>query len=184
MNKIVSSRTTSSSSDEQDNFPSASQSMDPEGIKQSFRQHLNFTLARYGHSDSSSYLFQALALTLRDRLVERLSTTTRTELDGEQRSVAYISMEFLMGRTLNNALLNLGIEQEVREALAEMDVNLDDIIDEEEDAGLGNGGLGRLAACFLDSCEGRSAASEFSSAGAPNATTTMRDACATGGWTV
>ncbi len=144
----------------QDNTPATNGApktlaMDPEGIRTSFRQHLKYTLARGQHDHAgadNSYLFQALALTLRDRLIERLTETAQARAATDVRQVAYISMEFLMGRTLNNALLNLGIEQQVRDALAAEGIKFDDVINEEQDAGLGNGGLGRLAACFLDSC--------------------------------
>ncbi|CAG9227870.1 glycogen phosphorylase [Paraburkholderia tropica] len=93
----------------------------------------------------------AAALAVRDRLVERWMITTRRQYDQDVKRVYYLSMEFLIGRTFSNALLALGIHDQMKEALADVGVDLDSVIDLEPDAALGNGGLGRLAACFLDS---------------------------------
>ncbi|WP_322045985.1 glycogen/starch/alpha-glucan phosphorylase [Paraburkholderia sp. J67] len=93
----------------------------------------------------------AAALAVRDRLVERWMTTTRRQYDQDVKRVYYLSMEFLIGRTFSNALLALGIYEPMKEALAGVGVDMESLIDLEPDAALGNGGLGRLAACFLDS---------------------------------
>ncbi|HEY7776540.1 MAG TPA: glycogen/starch/alpha-glucan phosphorylase, partial [Kineobactrum sp.] len=98
------------------------------------------------------YLYQALAFTVRDRLVAQWRDTRDTYQQKECRGISYLSLEFLMGRTLNNALLNLDLEVPVRKALQSWACELEAVEQEELDAGLGNGGLGRLAACFLDSC--------------------------------
>jgi starch phosphorylase len=94
---------------------------------------------------------QAASLAVRDRLVARWMKTTTHQYQAHVKRVYYLSMEFLMGRTFSNALLALGIRDEVRQALAGLGVDLDALCDLEPDAALGNGGLGRLAACFLDS---------------------------------
>ncbi|WP_321886508.1 glycogen/starch/alpha-glucan phosphorylase [Paraburkholderia bannensis] len=93
----------------------------------------------------------AAALAVRDRLVERWMVTTRRQYDQDVKRVYYLSMEFLIGRTFSNALLALGIYEPMKEALAGVGVDMEALIDLEPDAALGNGGLGRLAACFLDS---------------------------------
>ena len=93
----------------------------------------------------------AISLAVRDRLVERWMKTTRAQYAQDAKRVYYLSMEFLIGRTFTNALLALDIYPGVKQALAEMGVDFDQIADLEHDAALGNGGLGRLAACFLDS---------------------------------
>ncbi len=113
-------------------------------------RHFHFSLGRDKVQDSHLYLYNALAITIRDRLVAQWRNTRETR--GHQRRVGYISLEFLMGRALNNAILNLDLDDTVRDALKGYCCDLEDVEQAEHDAGLGNGGLGRLAACFLDSC--------------------------------
>ncbi|MCO4876077.1 glycogen/starch/alpha-glucan phosphorylase [Paraburkholderia caribensis] len=93
----------------------------------------------------------AAALAVRDRLVARWMKTTRLQYEQDVKRVYYLSMEFLIGRTFTNALLALGIYDQMKEALSGLGVDMDALVDLEPDAALGNGGLGRLAACFLDS---------------------------------
>src|SRR5262249_59567215 len=95
--------------------------------------------------------FLALALAVRDRMIDIHLETERRRDVADAKRVYYLSMEFLLGRSLRNNLLNLGVHEEARQLLAEMGMNLDEVEDAEVDAALGNGGLGRLAACFLDS---------------------------------
>src|SRR3989338_5649874 len=92
-----------------------------------------------------------LAYTVRDRLIERWLSTKRSYYKRSVKRVYYLSLEFLVGRTLGNSMVNLGIEDECTKALEDMGCKMEDIWEAEWDAGLGNGGLGRLAACFLDS---------------------------------
>jgi starch phosphorylase len=113
-------------------------------------RHFHFSLGRDKVQESHLYLYNALAITIRDRLVDQWRKTRESR--GHQRRVSYISLEFLMGRTLNNAILNLDLDDTVRDALKGYCCDLEDVEQSEHDAGLGNGGLGRLAACFLDSC--------------------------------
>ncbi|MFN8606596.1 MAG: glycogen/starch/alpha-glucan phosphorylase [Vulcanimicrobiota bacterium] len=96
-------------------------------------------------------LFRALAFTIRDRLVQRWAATQQTYHAKKVKRVYYLSAEFLMGRLLTNNLMNLGVYDVAQEALSELGVDMGQLLDREADAGLGNGGLGRLAACFLDS---------------------------------
>ena len=95
--------------------------------------------------------YMALAYTVRDRLLHRWVKTVETWLQEDVKIVCYLSAEFLMGPHLGNNLLNLGIEDPVRQAVAATGQNLDELLKQEEEPGLGNGGLGRLAACYLDS---------------------------------
>jgi starch phosphorylase len=120
-------------------------------LKQLFQHHLTCSLGKRPEKAVNLDRYHALALTIRD-LMMRDWIATRDEYEEKNpRMVCYISLEFLIGRTLGNAMVNLGVEQEASEAMAELGFNIDEIRDEEVDAGLGNGGLGRLAACFLDS---------------------------------
>jgi starch phosphorylase len=101
---------------------------------------------------SPFYVCEALSLTIRDRLMERWKATYDTYIKTDTKQVFYLSMEFLMGRTLSNAMLNLGITDQATQAMHDLGIEIEELIDRELDAGLGNGGLGRLAACFVDSC--------------------------------
>ncbi|GFO61544.1 alpha-1,4 glucan phosphorylase [Geomonas silvestris] len=126
--------------------------MDVPGLIQDFRHHYAHHLGRDKYSRSPRYHYQALAYTVRERLMERWSATRYAYHDSECKSGYYLSLEFLMGRALGNALLNLGITDRASTALLQLGIKLEDLAEQEIDAGLGNGGLGRLAACFLDSC--------------------------------
>jgi len=115
-------------------------------------RHYGLTLGRDEREGDHRYLFEALALTLRDRIVGRWRETQAKHRRSGPRQVAYLSMEFLVGRSLHNAIHALDLADETREAIARYACELEEVEAEELDAGLGNGGLGRLAACFLDSC--------------------------------
>ena len=119
--------------------------------KRSIADKLYYALARFPAVATPNDRYLAVALAVRDRLVERWLATASTYAREGSRTVCYLSAEFLLGPHLANNLLNLGVEREVRQALAEMECSLDEVIAQEEEPGLGNGGLGRLAACYLDS---------------------------------
>jgi len=126
--------------------------MTADAILEDFTHYFGRTLGRRTISANSPFLYQALVFAARDRLMERWARTRKATETADRCRVAYLSLEFLMGRLLGNALLNLGIEDETSEALSRLGLDLEDVYEREHDAGLGNGGLGRLAACFLDSC--------------------------------
>lgn len=116
------------------------------------QRHYVRTLGRDKLNYSNHYKYQALAYTIRDRLMECWKSTREANTGQQGKRAYYLSLEFLMGRTLGNAILNLGLDEQTAEALHALGINQEEMIEEELDKGLGNGGLGRLAACFIDSC--------------------------------
>ena len=126
--------------------------MDKEHLVADFKHYYGHRLGRDEHCKSPHYAYEALAMVVSDRLIVRCKETYNAYRDEDCKRAFYLSMEFLMGRTLSNAMLNLGINNAVDNAMYELGLELEELIDSEPDAGLGNGGLGRLAACFIDSC--------------------------------
>ena len=126
--------------------------MDAGQLADDISRHFNNTLGRDKHCKSAHYSYTALALAVRDRLMERWKSTAYAYEEGDTKRAFYLSLEFLMGRTLGNAMLNLGLENPLHKALHDLGLDLEELLESEPDAGLGNGGLGRLAACFIDSC--------------------------------
>src|SRR5919109_480505 len=120
-------------------------------VLHSFTNHLLYSLAKDQYSATARDRFMSLALTVRDRLIERWIATQQRYYRRDAKRVYYLSAEFLMGRALANNLLNLGLYDTAHEAMRMMGLEIADLMEQETDAGLGNGGLGRLAACFLDS---------------------------------
>jgi len=126
--------------------------MTADAILSDFTHYFGRMLGRRTIQVDSPFLYQSVVYAARDRLMERWNKTRNTVEANDSRRVAYLSLEFLMGRLLRNALLNLGMEEETTAALDRIGLDLEDVCEREKDTGLGNGGLGRLAACFLDSC--------------------------------
>jgi starch phosphorylase len=126
--------------------------MTADSMLEAFTHYFGRMLGRQTIRTKSPFLYQAVVFAARDRLMERWTKTRNATQRDDKRRVAYLSLEFLMGRLLRNALLNLGIEEATSEALERLGLDLENVYERERDAGLGNGGLGRLAACFLDSC--------------------------------
>jgi starch phosphorylase len=120
-------------------------------LKRAFLDNL-FYLQGISQSEASLYdYYVALAYTIRDRLLHRFLKTVETYRKTQSKLVCYLSAEFLMGRHLGNNLINLGMYDKIRQVVEELGIDFDEILEQEPDPGLGNGGLGRLAACFLDS---------------------------------
>ncbi len=133
-------------------LPRSTLGMDAESLKKGFLGHLEFTLAELPrHVDTEWEPYVALALTVRDRMILRWLHTQDAYYEQDVKRVYYLSLEYLMGRTLGNSLVNMGLLDECARALHDLGYRLEDLREAEWDAGLGNGGLGRLAACFLDS---------------------------------
>ncbi|KAF7704722.1 hypothetical protein HF521_021794 [Silurus meridionalis] len=120
-------------------------------IKKSFNRHLHFTLVKDRNVATPRDYYFALAHTVRDHLVGRWIRTQQHYYEKDPKRIHYLSLEFYMGRTLQNTMINLGLQNACDEAIYQLGLDLEELEDIEEDAGLGNGGLGRLAACFLDS---------------------------------
>ncbi len=122
-----------------------------ETLTRAFQDNLLYIQGKYKAIATANDFYMALAYTMRDRLLHRWLRTLETYEAQNVKSVYYLSAEFLMGRHLGNALINLELYENVRQAVQDSGLNLDEILETEPDPGLGNGGLGRLAACFLDS---------------------------------
>src|SRR5215510_4576651 len=120
-------------------------------VAASIRHHMRYSLGKTGEQPSTRDLFMALALTVRDWLVDRMLATEERHHQAQAKRLYYLSMEYLLGRSLATNLANLGLLDACRETLLTMGADLEEVRESEADAALGNGGLGRLAACFLDS---------------------------------
>ena len=125
--------------------------LEVENIKQSFLDNLFYGLGRVPSVATRNDLYTALALTVRARVFRHGIRTVQTHEEQQARRVAYLSAEYLPGPHLGLNLLNLGITEQARQALSQLGYDLDDLIEQEEEPALGNGGLGRLAACYMDS---------------------------------
>jgi len=122
-----------------------------DALREDFEHHLRLTLAKDRYTATDHDRYYALALAVRDRLVERWIATQQTHHKQNVKRIYYLSLEFLIGRLLGNNVINLQLEETCREAMSQLGQHWEALRDHEVDAGLGNGGLGRLAACFLDS---------------------------------
>jgi glycogen phosphorylase len=120
-------------------------------LQQAIVDHLRYSVGRPAAALTSQHYYRALALAVRDRMQQRWIASTQTYLDLSRKVACYLSAEFLIGPQLGNNLLSLQIQDEARAALAALGQDLDEILACEPEPGLGNGGLGRLAACYLDS---------------------------------
>ncbi|XP_015276093.1 PREDICTED: glycogen phosphorylase, liver form [Gekko japonicus] len=120
-------------------------------LKKGFNRHLHFTLVKDRNVATTRDYYFALAHTVRDHLVGRWIRTQQYYYEKDPKRVYYLSLEFYMGRTLQNTMINLGLQNACDEAIYQLGLDIEELEEIEEDAGLGNGGLGRLAACFLDS---------------------------------
>lgn len=128
-------------------------SQDPESysLANQIAEHLEFRLVKDKITVTPKDIYSSLAMSVRDRMIRKWLRTQHQYIEENSKKVYYLSLEFLMGRLLGNALTNLGFYEKCAEIMKELGYNLEDIINFESDMGLGNGGLGRLAACFMDS---------------------------------
>lgn len=122
-----------------------------EALKTKIQHHLISFQGRDPERSGAEDMYQAIAYTMRDIMVEKWIETQKTFYKEEKKRVYYLSLEFLIGRSLGNAMSNLGVLRDVEQAVEELGFDMEEIRNMEEDAALGNGGLGRLAACFMDS---------------------------------
>jgi starch phosphorylase len=125
--------------------------LSPKAIEQDIKDNLYLIQGRVPRTATRNDWFMAVAYTVRDRILQRWMQTIEAYIGNKQKSVSYLSAEFLIGPQLGCNLISLGIFSQVREAVANLGQDLDQLLEQEEEPGLGNGGLGRLAACFLDS---------------------------------
>ncbi|MGQ0568836.1 MAG: glycogen/starch/alpha-glucan phosphorylase, partial [Armatimonadota bacterium] len=130
---------------------SAENGLTVEGIKYAFDVNLKYSLAKDQYSATDFDNFMAAAYSIRDRMIERWINTQQRYHKQNLKRVYYLSMEFLIGRLFMSSILNLGIKGQAKKGFEKAGLALEELADQEYDAGLGNGGLGRLAACFLDS---------------------------------
>ena len=125
--------------------------LDKETLKRAFLDSLFYMQGKFPALATQRDCYLALAYVVRDRLLQRWVSTAAAYTEQRSRTVAYLSAEFLIGPHLGNNLVNLGIYAEAQQAVAELGLDFDGLLQQEDEPGLGNGGLGRLAACFLDS---------------------------------
>ena len=137
--------------DPTENSENAGSSQLVEEMKESIRRQLRLTLARHLDSATPRELWMATCLAVREKIIDRFIETQSAHNNQDARRVYYLSLEYLMGRLLNTNLCNSGLREAVSFALTDLGFDLETLCEEEHDMGLGNGGLGRLAACFLDS---------------------------------
>ncbi|NGX53736.1 MAG: Glycogen phosphorylase, partial [Chlamydiae bacterium] len=124
---------------------------DADFLRKVISKHLHFTLGKDKYTATKRDLYECVAYTVRDQLVGRWINTQQQYYDADVKRVYYLSLEFLIGQTLLNSLVNLELLDNCRKAVHDLGFDLEQLLEMESDAGLGNGGLGRLAACFLDS---------------------------------
>ena len=124
---------------------------DKQAIQKSIISHIEYTLARTRFDLDNQILYQGVSLSVRDHLLEAWNDSQSNIKVNDPKRIYYLSIEFLLGRLLQNALINLNLEDKYKEPLLELGYKLEDIYENENDPALGNGGLGRLAACYLDS---------------------------------
>jgi glycogen phosphorylase len=132
-------------------LPNARTATDVDALKRSFVDHLQYSQGRDEHTATALDRYFATAYSVRDRMMRRWIQTQQAYYKQDAKRVYYLSLEFLMGKALESNLLNLGLYDNFRSALSDLGLDLNDFLAQEPDAGLGNGGLGRLAACFMDS---------------------------------
>ncbi|GMM37161.1 glycogen phosphorylase [Saccharomycopsis crataegensis] len=122
-----------------------------EDFEKDFVNHVETSLARSMYNCDNLAAYQASSLAIRDKLIIKWNQTQQTQTMLDQKRVYYMSFEFLMGRAMDNAMINTGLRTPIKESVSELGFSLEDLIEEEPDISIGNGGLGRLAACYLDS---------------------------------
>src|SRR5512142_1289104 len=132
-------------------IPNEELPIDAPALKRSFIDHILHTQGRHPTAATPFDQYMSAARAARDRLADRWTRTWHQTLVRQPKRVYYLSMEFLLGRLLEDGLHNLGIHSAMKQALSEVSPDLQEVADLELEPGLGNGGLGRLAACFLDS---------------------------------
>ncbi|ORY86838.1 glycosyl transferase [Protomyces lactucae-debilis] len=123
-----------------------------DGFQKEFVKAIEHNLARSMYNADDLAAYQATSLAMRDKLISAWNDTQNLYTEKDPKRIYYFSFEFLQGRALDNAMLNLGVKQVIKDGSLELGFRLEDLIEEEQDHALGNGGLGRLASCFLDSC--------------------------------
>jgi starch phosphorylase len=133
------------------NWGTFKKGMDSRSIQLSFANHLEYSLSKDQYTATLRDLYQAISLTVRDRMIERWIKTQQMYHEHDVKRIYYLSAEYLMGRVLINNLINSNMYKETRKAMNDLGIDLNQLAEMEPDMGLGNGGLGRLAACFLDS---------------------------------
>lgn len=134
-----------------DSVPNTRFSPAAEAIEKDFAEQLKYSMDADIYHTTDENRFAALALTIRDRIIHQWDESRKTQRRCGAKRVYYLSLEFLMGRAMNSNIVNMGLEEPVRKAIGNLGYKYEELEEMEKDAGLGNGGLGRLAACFMDS---------------------------------